>query len=71
MSLRTPFFSLIRASSSSAVTELPGSFWAMMIFHNVTASKKAAQMRADFVTNVDHELRSPLSALLGLLSSLE
>jgi two-component system, OmpR family, phosphate regulon sensor histidine kinase PhoR len=48
----------------------PGPAWAMMIFHDVTASKKAAQMRADFVANVSHELRSPLSALLGFIETL-
>ncbi|MDA0340874.1 MAG: ATP-binding protein [Proteobacteria bacterium] len=47
-----------------------GPAWAMMIFHDVTASKKAAQMRADFVANVSHELRSPLSALLGFIETL-
>jgi two-component system phosphate regulon sensor histidine kinase PhoR len=49
----------------------PGPAWAMMIFHDVTASKKAAQMRADFVANVSHELRSPLSALLGFIETLQ
>jgi two-component system phosphate regulon sensor histidine kinase PhoR len=48
----------------------PGPAWAMMIFHDVTASKKAAQMRADFVANVSHELRSPLSSLLGFIETL-
>ena len=48
----------------------PGPAWVMMIFHDVTASKKAAQMRADFVANVSHELRSPLSALLGFIETL-
>jgi two-component system phosphate regulon sensor histidine kinase PhoR len=49
----------------------PGPAWAMMIFHDVTASKKAAQMRADFVANVSHELRSPLSSLLGFIETLQ
>ena len=49
----------------------PGPTWVMMIFHDVTASKKAAQMRADFVANVSHELRSPLSSLLGFIETLQ
>ncbi len=48
----------------------PGPAWAMLVLHDVTASKKAAQMRADFVANVSHELRSPLSSLLGFIETL-
>lgn len=47
-----------------------GPAWAMVILHDVTASKKADQMRADFVANVSHELRSPLSSLLGFIETL-
>lgn len=47
-----------------------GPAWAMVVLHDVTASKKADQMRADFVANVSHELRSPLSALLGFIETL-
>lgn len=48
----------------------PGPAWAMVVLHDVTAAKKADQMRADFVANVSHELRSPLSALLGFIETL-
>lgn len=48
----------------------PGPAWAMVVLHDVTASKQAAQMRADFVANVSHELRSPLSSLLGFIETL-
>ena len=47
-----------------------GPAWAMVVLHDVTASKQAAQMRADFVANVSHELRSPLSSLLGFIETL-
>jgi two-component system phosphate regulon sensor histidine kinase PhoR len=47
-----------------------GPAWAMVVLHDVTASKKADQMRADFVANVSHELRSPLSSLLGFIETL-
>jgi len=47
-----------------------GPAWAMVVLHDVTAAKRAAQMRADFVSNVSHELRSPLSSLLGFIETL-
>ena len=47
-----------------------GPAWCMVILHDVTVAKKAEQMRADFVANVSHELRSPLSSLLGFIETL-
>ena len=43
--------------------------WAMVVLHDVTASKKEDQVRADFVANVSHELRSSLSSLLGFIET--
>lgn len=48
-----------------------GPAWAMIVLHDVTAAQMAAQMRADFVANVSHELRSPLSSLLGFIETLQ
>ncbi|NQU60897.1 MAG: PAS domain-containing protein [Rhodospirillales bacterium] len=47
-----------------------GPAWAMVVLQDITAAKKAEQMRADFVANVSHELRSPLSSLLGFIETL-
>ena len=44
---------------------------AVLVFHDITAEKMADQMRADFVANVSHELRSPLSALVGFIETLQ
>ncbi len=44
--------------------------WTILVLHDVTAAKKTEQMRADFVSNVSHELRSPLSSLLGFIETL-
>lgn len=39
--------------------------------HEITALKRVEDMRADFVANVSHELRSPLSALTGFIETLQ
>jgi two-component system phosphate regulon sensor histidine kinase PhoR len=44
--------------------------WIMVVLHDATATKRAEKMRADFVSNVSHELRSPLSSLLGFIETL-
>jgi two-component system phosphate regulon sensor histidine kinase PhoR len=48
-----------------------GPAWAMLVLRDVTVEKKAEEMRADFVANVSHELRSPLSSLLGFIETLQ
>ncbi|OHC75477.1 MAG: hypothetical protein A3H92_02035 [Rhodospirillales bacterium RIFCSPLOWO2_02_FULL_58_16] len=44
--------------------------WAMLVLHDVTAAGKADKMRADFISNVSHELRSPLSSLVSFIETL-
>ncbi|MEQ8666755.1 MAG: ATP-binding protein [Rhodospirillales bacterium] len=43
---------------------------AVIVITDITASKRSEQMRADFVANASHELRSPLSAIIGFLETL-
>lgn len=43
---------------------------AIISLHDVTAVKRAEQMRGDFVANVSHELRTPLSLIKGYVELL-
>jgi len=45
--------------------------WALCLLHDVTAAREAERMRANFVANVSHELRSPLSSLIGFIETLK
>jgi two-component system, OmpR family, phosphate regulon sensor histidine kinase PhoR len=42
----------------------------ILVLHDLTAMKRAEQMRADFVANASHELRTPLAALSGFIDTL-
>jgi len=44
---------------------------AAIVLLDVTAAYQVEQMRADFVANVSHELRSPLAALSGFIETLK
>lgn len=43
---------------------------AIIALHDLTAVRRAEQMRADFVANASHELRTPLASLLGFIETL-
>ncbi len=51
----------------AAPGEEPG---ALLIMRDVTAVRQNERMRADFVSNVSHELRSPLATLIGFIETL-
>ena len=48
-----------------------GACCAVLVLLDVTATHQVEQMRADFVANVSHELRSPLAALSGFIETLQ
>ncbi len=43
----------------------------MIVFHDVTRMKKLERMRVDFVANVTHEIKTPLTAILGFVETLQ
>ena len=42
----------------------------IMVFHDVTRLKKLERIRADFVANVTHEIKTPLTAIIGFAETL-
>ncbi len=63
---------LILDVSISAVKNLPGQEpKTMMVFHDVTRLKKLETMRVDFVANATHEIKTPLTAIIGFVETLE
>ena len=44
---------------------------ALCLLREVTMAHEVERMRADFVANVSHELRSPLSSLIGFIETLQ
>jgi len=57
--------------SLSEVQGLPGEEKTMIVFHDVTRLKKLERIRTDFVANVTHEIRTPLTAIIGYLETLQ
>ncbi len=47
-----------------------GGIAAIVTLHDITALKAAEQMRADFVANAGHELKTPLATLVGFIETL-
>jgi two-component system phosphate regulon sensor histidine kinase PhoR len=56
----------------SAIRDMPGDEQKiMMVFHDVTQLRKLERMRADFIANVTHELKTPLTAIIGFAETLQ
>ena len=43
----------------------------MLAMHDITVVRRNEQIRADFVANVSHELRSPLTSMMGFIETLQ
>lgn len=73
--LEVIFESPVRRVYQLQVMDIPSqasvSVRAVVALHELTALKQAEDMRADFVANVSHELRSPLSSLTGFIETLQ
>jgi len=63
---------LILNANISAIKGYPGNEGKiMMVFHDVTRLKQLERMRMDFIANVTHEIRTPLTAIIGYIETLQ
>ncbi|MBN1470490.1 MAG: hypothetical protein JW925_01820 [Syntrophaceae bacterium] len=62
---------VILSISISAVYDYPDEEKTMIVFHDVTRLKKLEQIRMDFVANVTHEIKTPLTAIIGYLETIQ
>ena len=44
---------------------------AVVLIHDITELRKLEQMRSDFVANVSHELKTPLTSIKGFIETLQ
>ncbi len=71
ITLSTPVRRIFEAYATALPKGIAGKARAILVLHNVTLARQAEEMRADFVANVSHELRSPLSSLVGFIETLQ
>ncbi len=63
--LRQHFFAATVASVRAGET-----FGAVIVLHDITALRRLERIRRDFVANVSHEFRTPLTAIQGFAETL-
>lgn len=58
-------------SISNIYGSAPGEEKTLMVFHDITRLKKLEKVREDFVANVTHEIKTPLTAIIGFVETLQ
>jgi two-component system phosphate regulon sensor histidine kinase PhoR len=62
---------VILCVSISGIKGNEGNEKTMVVFHDVTRLRKLEKTRVDFVANVTHEIRTPLTAIIGYLETIQ
>jgi two-component system phosphate regulon sensor histidine kinase PhoR len=70
-SVALPVERLLRARVSRIAGPALDGAVAILTLHDITALKRAEQMRGDFIANASHELKTPLATLLGFIETLQ
>lgn len=62
---------LITVSGTPLVSETGKNYGVLIIIDDITKMKKLENMRRDFVSNVTHELKTPLTSIRGFIETLK
>ena len=54
-----------------SITPMNPSASFLVIFHDITQIKNIEQMKKDFISNVSHELKTPLTSIKGFIETIE
>ncbi|QDP40834.1 two-component system histidine kinase PnpS [Radiobacillus deserti] len=65
--IQQKYIEIVGAPVVNDANELRG---AVLVFHDITELKKLEQMRKDFVANVSHELKTPITSIRGFAETL-
>ncbi len=60
----------LRASAAPLARKDRGKPWCVLVFHDLTQLKAYESVRTEFIANLTHEIRTPLSALRGYAETL-
>ena len=67
----SPSYRLVAAAVRGDEVRGPDTPAAVVTLHDLTAIRFTERMRADFIANASHELRSPLASLVGFIETLK
>ena len=70
-SLSVPVERVLRAHLARLAGPAADRAAAILSLHDVTELKRSEELRADFVANAGHELKTPLTALIGFIETLQ
>ncbi|MBM7571948.1 two-component system histidine kinase PnpS [Aquibacillus albus] len=67
MEIEKKYFEIVGAPIFNEKHDLKG---VVLVFHDITEHKRIEQMRKDFVANVSHELKTPITSIRGFAETL-